>query len=267
MKRAAALAACALVVACAGVDGRPPQISEALPGYLPPDRMDALTVQAGPWRDQDDLAASLALQGLEDTDRWWLATAHAELRPPEAAQHFDCVLGTRLSARPRPALTRVMNRLLVDSATLAARLATSNPRPRPIATDPSRRACQRVTEAQRSGGSWPAAAAVAGAAYGEMFAGLAPDRADAARAMGHEIGISRAVCAMNWPSDVEDGRRLGQAVYEQAAAGPDFHAELEAARMELAAARAERLSSPACAAERRALGAKGQAGRGLTSEP
>lgn len=267
MKRAAALAACTLAVACAGLGGPPPQTSEALSGYLPPDRMDALTAQAGPWRDEDDLAASQALQGLEDTDRWWLATAHAEIRPPEAAQHFDCVLGTRLSARPRPALTRVMNRLLVDSATLTARLAASNPRSRPIAMASSRRACQRVTEAQRSGGSWPAAAAVAGAAYGELFAGLAPDRADAARAMGREIGISRAVCAMNWPSDVEDGRRLGQAVYEQAAAAPDFHAELEAARMELASARAERLGNPACAAERRALGANDQAGRGLTSEP
>ena len=258
MRPAAALAACTLVTACAGVTAPPP--AGAPPGYLPPARMEALAVQAGGWRDRGDAAASGALRGLEDTDRWWMATLHVELRPPEAAQHFDCVLGTRLAERPRPALTRIMTRLLVDSASLSARLAAARPRPRPIAVDSSRRACQRVTEEQRSGGSWPAAGAVAGAAYGELFAALAPDQAEAARAMGREIGMSRAVCAMNWPSDVEDGLRLGQAVYEQAAASPDFHADLEAARTEVAAARAEGLGNPACAAERRALGLRPDAG-------
>lgn len=253
MKPAAALAACALLGACAGVGASAPQLAETPPGYLPPAGIEALAARAGGWRDEGDRTASETLRAHEDTDRWWLATAQAEIRPPEAAQHFDCVLGTRLAGRPRPALTRIMTRLLVDSATLTARLAAANPRPRPIAVDPARRACQRVTDEQRSGGSWPAAAGVAGAAYGELFAALAPDRAEAARAMGREIGISRAVCAMNWPSDVEDGLRLGQAVYEQAAATPGFQAELEAARVELAAARREGLTSPACAAERRAL--------------
>jgi acid phosphatase (class A) len=245
------LAACAVLTACAGSAG--PLTPDPVPGYLTAPQINALAVEAAPWRDRDDLTRSQALRTLEDTDRWWMATAHAELRPPEAAQHFDCVLGTRLSARSRPALTRVMARLLVDSATLTARLAASSPRPRPIAADPARRACQRVSGAERAGPSWPAAGAVAGAAYGELFAALAPDRADAARAMGREIGVSRAVCAMNWPSDVDDGRHLGQAVYQQAAASPAFKAELEAARIELAAARAEGLTSPACAAERRAL--------------
>lgn len=258
MKRAAALAACTLVAGCAGSVG--PLTPEAPPGYLTPGQLETLAAGAAPWRDRDDLARSQALKALEDTDRWWLAIAHAELRPPEAAQHFDCVLGTRLSARPRPALTRVMTRLLVDSATLTARLTTSRPRSRPIAADPTRRACQRVTAGERAGASWPAAGAVAGAAYGELFAALAPDRAEAARAMGGEIGISRAVCAMNWPSDVDDGRRMGQAVYEQAAASPAFGAELDAARTEIAAARREGLSSPACAAERRALGPMPAAG-------
>ena len=251
MKRAAVLAACALVAACAG--STPPLTPDAAPGYLPPDDIDALAAQAGVWRDDGDLAASAALRPLQDTDRWWMATAHAELRPPEAAQHFDCVLGTRLSARGRPALTRIMSRLLVDSASLSERLAAAHPRPRPIALDPARAACQRVTEAQRAGASWPAAGAVAGAAYGELFAALAPDRAEAARAMGREIGVSRAVCAMNWPSDVEDGLRLGRRIYEEAAGSPGFAADLEAARTELDAARAEGLTSPACAAERRAL--------------
>ncbi|MFN3932586.1 MAG: PA-phosphatase [Brevundimonas sp.] len=252
MKPAAAIVAAGLLtVACAGV--RTPAPTGPTPGYLPPGRMAALVAEAATWRDRDDLAASEALRALEDTDRWWMAIAHAELRPPEAAQHFDCVLGTLLAASPRPALSRIMNRLLTDSTALSARLAAAHPRPRPIVADPSRRACQRMTDADRSRGSWPATGAVIGAAYGELFASLAPDRAAHARAMGREIGVSRAVCAMNWPSDVEDGLRLGQALYARAETSPAFQPDLEAARAELARARTEGLTSPACAAERRAL--------------
>lgn len=187
------------------------------------------------------------------TDRWWLAIAQAELRAPDAAQHFDCVLGTRLTEEPRPALTRLMNRLLVDADSLTRRLATEHTRPRPIAVDPTLQPCQRVTETMRDSPSWPANGAVAGAAYGEMFASLAPDQAARLRERGRDIGHSRAICRMNWPGDVADGERIGQALYARAAATPGFAADLEAARAEVTAARAEGLTHPSCASERRAL--------------
>ena len=56
---------------------------------------------------------------------------------------------------------------------------------------------------------------------------------------------------------LSDGVQIGRAVYEQAAATPDFAADLEAARAEVAVARAEGLTNPSCAAERRALGRAG----------
>ncbi|HUH10714.1 MAG TPA: PA-phosphatase [Brevundimonas sp.] len=218
-------------------------------------------------QDRDE-ALSAELRALEDTDRWWMATAHAELRPPYAAQHFDCVLGTRLAGAPRPALNRLMARLLADSQKLTLEVTARSPRLRPIA-DPDRRACQRVDEATRaSRNGYPAGGAVTGAAYGELFAALAPDRAEAARRMGAEIGLSRAICATNWPSDVAAGQALGLALYQQAAADPDFAAELEAARAEIIAARAEGLTSPACASERLALAqTEAYAGRGEASAP
>lgn len=236
---------------------------ERAPGFLNAASVSALaashiaaaaTPPSAPGAEQArDDALSADLRALEDTDRWWMATAHAELRPPWAAQHFDCVLGTRLTAEPRPALNRLMARLLADSQALTLEASSRSPRLRPIA-DPGRRACQRVDEATRtSRNGYPAGGAVAGTAYGELFAALAPDRAEAARRMGAEIGLSRAVCATNWPSDVVAGQALGLALYQQAAADPDFATELEAARAEVAAARAEGLTSPACASERLAL--------------
>lgn len=258
MSRVAALAACALLGACA--TGRAPAAVETPQGYLDGGAIRSLadaTPAPSAWSPSD-------LSPIEPgTDRWWMATAHAWLAAPEGAQHFDCVLGARFAQTPRPALTRLMNRLLIDADSLTRLLAERSPRPRPIKAVENLQPCQRVNDAMRDGPSWPAGGAVAGAAYGEMFAALAPDRAAEARRMGREIGISRAVCRMNWPADVADGAALGQRLFA-AETSAAFAADLEAARAEVAAARAEGLASPGCAAERRALR---QAGRGATSEP
>jgi acid phosphatase (class A) len=262
VSRAAALAACALLGACATGGGPAPV--EALQGYLDEAAIRSLadaTPAPAPWSASDLVPVE------PGTDRWWMATAHAQLTAPDGAQHFDCVLGARFAQKPRPALTRLMNRLLVDADTLTRRLAERENRPRPIKAIENLQPCQRINEAMRDGSSWPAGGAVAGAAYGEMFAALAPDRAAEARRIGREIGLSRAVCRMNWPADVADGTALGQRLFA-AERSPAFAADLEAARAEVAAARAEGLTSPGCAAERRAFAQTGaQAGRGAVSEP
>ena len=238
--------------ACATAGGTSPARLPAS-GYLDVGALDVLAGQFTP--GPQTLAWT---EGSPDvgpgTDRWWLATAQAEVRAPEAAQHFDCILGTRLTEQPRPALTRLMNRLLVDSDTLTRRLAATYVRPRPVAVDPTLQPCQRMTDAMRDSPSWPAGGAVAGAAYGRLFAELAPDAAPGLQAMGHEIGLSRRICRMNWQGDVSDGERIGLALYARAAASPGFAADLEAARAEIVAARAEGLTNPSCAAERLALG-------------
>lgn len=249
--RAAVVAALILLPGACATDGGAGPAALPASGYLDGAALNALADDFTPspqilvWSETPGVGPG--------TDRWWLATAQAELRAPEAAQHFDCVLGTRLTGAPRPALTRLMNRLLVDSDSLTRRLAAEHPRARPISVDPALQPCQRVTDAMRNSPSWPAGGAVAGAAYGEMFAALAPDRAEAARREGTEIGLSRVVCRMNWPGDAADGARIGQALYARAAAAPAFAADLEAARAEVTAARAEGLTNPSCASERRAL--------------
>lgn len=269
MKRSVVLAALVLTAGCASGRAALPATVPAPVGYLSAlqvkDLVDGRDAPPAGWVPDGREAFDLVLPG---TDRWWLAIAHAELRPPEAAQHFDCVLGTRLMQTPRPALTRLMQGLSADADAVTLGFAAKAPRARPIKHYDGLEPCQRVNEATRDGPSWPAGGAVASAAYVEMFAALAPDRAEAVRRIGHEIGLSRTVCRMNWPSDVEDGAGIGRTVFEAGSQDPVFQAELAAARLEVAAARAEGLTHPGCAAERRALGqTAGQAGRGATNEP
>lgn len=252
MRRAAVLAVGLMTAGCAATTlpapGAPP-----LSGYLDAAVIQTIGADVAP-APLDLAAEQAAFRSVEPgSDRWQLAIVHAELRPPEAAQHFDCLLGTRLAQQPRPALTRLMTRLLIDSAAVTRVLAERAPRSRPIVEQADLQPCVRMDATSRNSPSWPASGAVVGAAYGEMFAALAPDRAEAARRRGLDIGLSRALCRVNWQADVDDGARIGRQVYEQAAAASGFAADLEAARSELVAARAEGLTNPGCAAERRAL--------------
>lgn len=255
MKAAAVAAACLIMGGCAAASAL--TVAPPVDGYLDAQAVQTATAGFTPYPVHPDAEQAVFDLAAPGSDRWWLAIAQAELRPPEAAQHFDCVLGTRLAQRPRPALTRLMNRLLADSLRVTALLAAREPRRRPVAERPDLQPCVRIDAATRDSPSWPASGAVAGSAYGEMFAALAPDRADAARTRGLDIGLSRALCRMNWHADVTDGFQIGRTIYEGAAATPGFAVDLEAARVEVAAARTEGLTSPACAAERRALGRTG----------
>ena len=90
-------------------------------------------------------------------------------------------------------------------------------------------------------------------AYGEAFAALEPDRAEAVRRISHQIGVSRLICAMHYPTDVAVGEEIGRAVVVEVVQTPAFKADVAAARAELEAARRSGLTNPGCAAERAAL--------------
>jgi acid phosphatase (class A) len=250
--------------ACAGTPAalRPQAVQAAAPeakGYLTGPLIQALADAVPPPpapgspTDLADKARSNQFKTLEDSDRWLLATAHAELRPPLALQHFDCALGVRLGSTTTPNLNKLMQRLFDDSDAAAELVKARGFRARPVGDDPARRPCQRVSEAGRRSASYPSGSSTVATVYGEAFAALDPERATGARRIAHEMGLSRLVCGMHYPSDVAAGEVLGKAVFDAAAATPGFDADLAAARAELAAVRAAGLTSPGCAAERLAL--------------
>ena len=252
---ALALALCA----CVAGDRPPPRAEAADPaeasGYLDAGihaRLAAAT-PLPPSTNPSEAAAAARQAGLIDTERWRLAQTPAELEPALALQHFDCPLGTRLSQDPPPALTRLMRRTLADATAAAALARARTHRARPVAVDPALRPCIRLADGLRAGSSHPDRPAVAGALWGEILAELAPDQAEALRRRGAEIGRSRALCALAWPSDVTDGQALGRSLHQSLRTDRAYQADVEAARAELAAARALGRTNPGCAAEARAL--------------
>lgn len=263
MNRAAVLAVAAIcaigIPACAAAPPVTMVQAEAPSGYLSHDALQAeadgvppAPVDGSP-EAAADVAASERLRALENTDRWLLATRHAELRPTPALAHFECALGFRLTPEDSPRLVALLGKILND-ANEAAELAKARAfRPRPVSVDAERLACTVLSPAGRNSPSYPSGSASVGAAYGRVFAALSPDQADALNEIGHQIAVSRMVCGMHYPADVMAGEALGRAVFDQIAATPGFATDAEAARQELARARATGLTSPACAAERAAL--------------
>lgn len=231
--------------ASSGYVGTP--VLEQLAAALPPPPAP------GSAADLDDKARSTRMKALENTDRWLLATAHAELRAPLALQHFNCPLGVQMDAEATPELTRLMQRLFHDADTAAEAIKARAFRARPVGDDPARLACQRVSDAGRRSASYPSGSSTVAVVYGEAFAALDPEHADEIRRMAHEMGQSRVICAMHYPRDVAAGEELGRAVYAAAAERPQFAADLAAARAELLALRTRGGTAPGCAAEARAL--------------
>ena len=72
-----------------------------------------------------------------------------------------------------------------------------------------------------------------------IMAQVAPDRADAVLARGRAFSHSRVVCNVHYLIDVEEGRTMGAATVAKLNANAEFRADLEAARAEVAAARAK----------------------------
>lgn len=264
MRAAVSFAAASVLAMTAGCAGAP-SVHDAdgqatQKGYLSAEQLQALTAAIaappapGSAQALADAERSARFRALEDSDRWLLATAHAEIRPPLALQHFDCALGVRLGSAQTPTLNRMMGRLFHDVDTVAEAVKAMHKRPRPVAVDPARRACQTVTDASRASSSYPSGTSALAVAYGEAFAVMAPDRGPAVRSVARAIGESRLVCAMHWPSDVAEGETVGHAVFARIASSvPAFDADLAAATVELDRARAAGLTNPGCAAERAAL--------------
>lgn len=268
------LAGIAMISGCAAFRGesKPAAVPEIRPGilagYLKPETLpDSLALIPPPPAagsaalalDEEISRGSLSLRG---TPRWDLAAADAELRFPEAAGTFSCALGAPITESDTPHLYMLLRRTLTDAglSTYTAKNAYRRGRPFMLNGSPT---CTPDQEALLSkDGSYPSGHTAIGWAWALILTEIAPERADAILARGRAFGESRVVCNVHWHSDVVEGRFVGAAAVARLHGDPWFRAELEAAKGELAAVRAQGLE-PArnCAAEAEALEERPWAGR------
>jgi acid phosphatase (class A) len=231
-------------------------------GYLEPSaRPDSVALLPSPPLPGSpefaaDEAAYRAFLPLAATSRWPLARRDGNLQFPAAFDAFACALGITVSQPQMPRLYLLLQRIVVDArqSTAAAKQKYQRRRPFEFADD---EICEPSDEALlRGSASYPSGHASVGYLWGEVLAAVAPERAAALRERGLQFGLSRAVCRLHWQSDIDAGRKVGAAVMLAVRDQPEFVADLELARGEMARAGAATGAPPAqqCADEAAALG-------------
>jgi acid phosphatase (class A) len=241
----------------------PTRLPEVRPGYvagyLQPDQLpNGLALlppppAAGTAAFAADQEFHRAMGKFRDTPRFAQSTKDAELRFPQAASHFSCVLDIPISEEATPHLNMLLRRVRMDASRANDDAKDRYQRERPFMTT-GETICVPEEQPRYKADSYPSGHASIGWAWALVLAELVPDRSNAILQRGLEFGLSRAICAVHWRSDIEAGRILGASTVSRLHTDPVFNAQIGYARREIAAARAAGARSPLdCAAETRAF--------------
>ena len=245
-----ALGALALSVAGAAAQTAPamPNGADAVQGYLPKGALpDSAALLPPPPAEGSaalalDQAISQADLALRDGPRWTLAAMDANLGFPWAAGDFACALGAGVTPEDTPRLYRLLRRTLADAGAAAGPAKNRYNRRRPFLENKQPTCSPADEESLAKNGSYPSGHTTIGWTWALALSEIAPERGDAILARGRAFGDSRLVCNVHWESDVIEGRNLAAGVVARLHDDATFLADLNAAKDELAAARAKGLA-------------------------
>ena len=240
------------------------QVQEVAPGFLQgymteEDQLDSKAfVPTVPGKDSPRQALDTAwannMLKLRGTPRWELAIRDADLHFPAAADAFSCSLGIPVTEEDTPALYMLLRRTLTDVGLASYSAKNAYQRERPFMVNGQPICTPDEEEILRTDGSYPSGHTSIGWGWALILTELSPDKTDEIVARGRSFGESRNVCNVHWYSDVVAGRMVGAAAVSKLHNNEQFLAAMDAARADIARARAARLTPTVdCEAEARAL--------------
>lgn len=260
----ASLAACSTTSDTAQITAAEQQVQEVAPGFLQgymtqEDQLDSKEfVPTAPGNDSPRQALDTAwannMLKLRGTPRWDLAIRDADLHFPAAANAFSCTLGIPITEEDTPALYMLLRRSLTDIGLASYSAKNVYQRERPFMVNGEPICTPDDEEMLRTDGSYPSGHTSIGWGWALILTELSPDKTDEIVARGRSFGESRNVCNVHWYSDVVAGRMVGAAAVSKLHNNEQFLAAMDAARADIARARAAGLTPTIdCEAEARAL--------------
>ena len=216
----------------------------ALEGYLGPEKLpNSLTLIPRPptpgsaafAHDEEVAQNTFALQG---TSRFELAASDFELKLPIFINHFSCALNAEITKENAPYLYNLLSRSFSDLALSTYAAKNYYQRKRPFQTNKAPMAFPEMKSALEKDPSYPSGHSALGWGIALILTEIAPERANELIARGLAYTESRIVANHHWYSDVVWGRFMGTATVARLHADPTFLADLEAAKAEFAAIRA-----------------------------
>jgi acid phosphatase (class A) len=188
----------------------------------------------------------------EGSPRWKQALADDPTGLKDGLTQFQCALGVTLTKDNAPTLMTLLGKSQLDTHWAVDKAKAHFKRPRPFADDPAAPTCMPIKPEMRAKVStaYPGGHSTLGMTWGLILAELAPDRSTRIMDRVRDYSHSRLACGIHFPSDLEAGHMLGAGLVARLHAEPAFRADLDKARVEVAAARAANTAAPAaCSAQ------------------
>ncbi len=235
------LAAAGAALLTMGADPAPP--AKPLPQIKPylgatglPDTLKILppAPQKGDVRYETDRKMFLGTRNLAGTPRFALALNDDGLGG--LVKDFSCALGVELTPQNAPKFMSMVPRIGRDASAATNLPKDSWKRQRPFLID-NGPTCIDQKGPIKDSYDYPSGHNTYSWAMGLILAELAPERATEILIRARAYGESRMVCGVHNMSAVEAGRTNGSILAAALHGSPEFRADLEAARQEIAAAR------------------------------
>lgn len=202
----------------------------------------------GTVRYEADRQTFLKTRSLQDSPRWALAVNDVDQKA--ILKDLSCAVGVELTKDNAPKFIALFTKMLPDIG-----YATNHPkdiykRQRPYLIDEGP-ICVPKDAALAASPDYPSGHVTYSWTLGLVLAELVPDRSTEVLVRARAFGESRLVCGVHNMSAVESGRTNASALVAGLHGSPDFRADMEAARTEIAATRAKGPAPDAagCAAE------------------
>lgn len=209
---------------------------------------------SGDNRFSADMAIFHSTRSLEGSPRWTLAQSDDNVSLEGLYKAFSCSLGITLTRDNAPKTSTLITRANVDAGSAANTLKQLYQHKRPYQVEEGNvcLSAQGKAALERSP-DYPSGHTAASWEAGLILSELAPDAATAILARARAFGQSRVVCGVHNASAVEAGWMTATAIFAAQNATPAFRADVEAARSELAALRANSAKPEGCALEEKTL--------------
>lgn len=209
-------------------DGAPKHFELIDPATVQPAQMLPAPAPGGSAAEATELAALHQLIATTSPER--LAQAKSD-DAHEDPSIFDAVTGVKLATKPA---TWALLRTVENDADLTGNLAkTYFARTRPWGVDATLPNCD-AGKGKKPITSYPSGHAVLGYSVGWALAQLMPDKAQAILARAQDYALSREICGVHFPSDVEASHVIGTVVAARLFADPRLAGRIAAAKAELA---------------------------------
>jgi len=210
---------------------------------------------SGDARYEADMAIFHATRSFEGSPRWTLAQSDDKLSIAAVMETFRCALGLVLTPEKAPKLAKLIGRAYSDAwpAANVIKVRYHHKRPFQVSEGNICLSTQGKAALEKSP-DYPSGHAALSWETGLILAELVPEAASDVLARARAFGQSRVVCGVHNASAVEAGWMTATVVFAFEQSSPAFHADLEAARSEIAALRGDaKPKSESCLLESKTL--------------